>query len=1604
MGCRVDPADESSERPAVTREPIEGDRRETSGFGPGLTTVKGVDKNALALLFLALIVPGLSTQVRGEDRPNIIIVLADDLGYSDLGCYGGEISTPNLDGLAADGVRLTQLYNSARCCPSRASLMTGLYPTQAGIGDFTTNNPSPTRGPGYLGRLNDRCATLAEVLKPAGYGCYYVGKWHMHPTTGPIKRGFDEFYGYTRGHSHDQYDADYYIRLPAGRKKEIEPAAEDYYATDVFNDYAIEFIKQGQQRDRPWFLFLGHSSPHFPVQAPAHRADKYDSIYRRGWDTLREERFARMREIGLIDGEHWKLSPRSLVPVDRDDIANGFSGQANPAWDSLEHSRQLDLARRMAVFAAMVEGIDAGIGRIVDHLKQTDELDNTLIVFLSDNGACYEWGPLGFDGTSRRGTTILREGDDLRAIGGRGTHQSYGSAWSNLGNTPFRLYKHFTHEGGISTPCIAHWPDGIGRPDKWVRDPAHVMDLMPTLIEAAGATYPRQLDDHAITPTEGTSLLPAMRGESLPTRTIGFDHQSAHAIRIGDWKAVYGKRMPNDPDWELYNLADDRCELNDLADEDPDRVERMADEWTSWARRVGVIWKPASQAVNDGADSPSIANRTLTIEVTAESDRPEGVAIAHGGNRYGYSLHFVEGRPTFDVRVNGTVKRLASPESVSGTITLKAALTPERMTLTVNGGETISRTSPGLIPVQPVDDLSIGYDDRTPAGNYEAPNRFSGTVVRYSVNGQEQRFDSEHKSEQTLESARTSVRNSRRSSRGEDHVVPSVADGPTDFGSITKPLYTDPNYSGSCDPEIVWNAAAKEWFIYYTARRATRQVATYVGTPIGVISSPDLAHWRFRGYCTLADESGNARKGEPDNDDTHWAPGIIVDGDTLHMFATYKASSEPPWGGDGVIRHYIAPLNDPVDGWKLAKAPRFKQPDPIDVSLLKFGDQYRAYYRVGSGGGIQWSTSSDLIHWDHRGKCPGDVNGVDRGFGYQEAPYVFRFRDRFWMLTDPHDGLAVFHSSDGITWTQQQRILRAAGKGKADATRARHPSVAVVDGRAFVFYHTEPNRPYPTPPAERRTPRQKISFLQMAELEVTNGVLACHRDANITLDLPERPNLVFVLTDDQGWTGLSVPMDKSRPDSQSDFYRTPNIARLARSGMRFSRGYSPAPNCSPSRYANLTGKTCARLSFTDIVGRGHGTDLKGKHKLRPGGKDAREIRSDDTTIPELLKSLSGGYRTAHFGKWHLAGGGPEAHGFDHSDGATGNKEGSQGPRVKDDPKLAFSITARANTFMADAVASGRPFYCQVSHYAVHQKIQHRATTLEQTRGWEPGDVHGDPGYAAMVADLDDSVGRLLDQIEKLGIADNTYIIYQADNGSPKFLSESPPLRRYKPEIWDGGVRVPTFLAGPGIAADSQCDHPVMGIDILPTVWELAGGEASSLPTDIDGGSLVSTAKAISSSSRSIPPIKRPGELVIHSPHYITTKDLAKNQRPSSAIIDGRWKLVAWYETGDVHLFDLNDDITETVDVGDEHADVRRDLWQRLRDYLAHVGARMPTLDPLHESNKNTAVGDADDDGLPDAWEFRRLLTHSFGAEDDPDGDGKSNLAEFKKQSDPLVAD
>lgn len=559
----------------------------------------------ILLLGLLLLSPPAA---RAGERPNILLILADDLGWSDLGCYGGEIRTPVLDSLAEHGLRFTRCYNSSRCCPSRASLLTGLYPHQAGIGRFVGGG----RLPGYQGRLADRCVTLAEVLAPAGYATYACGKWHVNDPP-PTDRGFREFYGFVHGYAVDSWNPGMMIRLPEGRKAREYPDG-GYFATDAITDHALDFLDLARADRKPWFLYVAYQAAHFPVQAPAELSATYDAIYQKGWDVLREQRLERMKKLGLVDPA-LTLPPRS--PIDNAKVAKRLGSMtpdgANPAWNDLPADRRADLARRMAVYAAMVEGMDQNIGRLVASLREHGELDHTLLVFLSDNGACAEWEPFGFDldaddyknppaGHGINGSTPgrpnhLHTGDELATMGGPGSLFSYGSAWANLSNTPLWLYKHYAHEGGIRTPMIVHWPARIAKGGEFRHHVTHLMDLMPTCVEIAGASYPETHNGRDILPMEGRSLLPAIGGKPANPRRLVFEHEGNAALIDGDWKLV-GQRvvakdgLRRDAEWTLHHLPSDPCEQHDRSEAETERAARMIDTLEHEARRTLVLPAP----------------------------------------------------------------------------------------------------------------------------------------------------------------------------------------------------------------------------------------------------------------------------------------------------------------------------------------------------------------------------------------------------------------------------------------------------------------------------------------------------------------------------------------------------------------------------------------------------------------------------------------------------------------------------------------------------------------------------------------------------------------------------------------------------------------------------------------------------------------------------------------------------------------------------------------------------------------------------------------------------------------------------------------------------
>jgi arylsulfatase A-like enzyme len=533
--------------------------------------------------FLALSASASATgfAAQPQRRPNILVILADDLGYSDLGCFGGEIRTPNLDALAMDGVRLSQFYTTARCCPSRASLLSGQYSHKVGVGHLVTDLGHP----GYRGKLSENAATLGEVLKLSGYRTFMSGKWHVG-TKDPTRRGFEQYFG-TLISASTYWDASKYLRLPEGSKARSYDQ-ESFYGTDALTDYALDFLGEARTTpDQPWFLYLAYNAPHFPLQARGEDIARYRDRYTAGWDALRQERLARMKHLRLVASDT-HLSPRSQYT----NFGETVSAQ-NPAWDSLPEDRRADLAMRMAIYAAMVDRLDQNIGRVTADLRARGELDNTLILFMSDNGACAEWDPFGFDGGSSP-NNVLHRGDDLARMGSPGTYHSVGSGWANASNTPWRMYKHYSHEGGISAPCIAHWPAGFRRRHAIEPVPAHLIDIMPTLVEASGARYPEWIDARHILPMAGVSLLGTLRGKRMPERTLYFEHEGTRAVREGRYKltALRGEA------WKLYDMEHDRTELVDLAAKHPRLVESLSKKWDTWAAENQVTPLPESYSVN----------------------------------------------------------------------------------------------------------------------------------------------------------------------------------------------------------------------------------------------------------------------------------------------------------------------------------------------------------------------------------------------------------------------------------------------------------------------------------------------------------------------------------------------------------------------------------------------------------------------------------------------------------------------------------------------------------------------------------------------------------------------------------------------------------------------------------------------------------------------------------------------------------------------------------------------------------------------------------------------------------------------------------------------
>ncbi|NRB48247.1 MAG: arylsulfatase [Saprospiraceae bacterium] len=519
----------------------------------------------LAPLLLSIAGCSLEEEI-ADNRPNIIYILVDDMGYSDLGCYGSEINTPNIDRLAFKGMRFTKFYNAARCCPSRASLLTGLYPHLAGMGSMTQDFGHPS----YQGNLGENTTTIAEVLGNNGYHTYQVGKWHVGDARKdwPDKKGFEQHFTFLNGAS------SYYNLQPyrvggdsmkmAWNGKPFRPG-EDFYMTDAFSDHAVDYIDQNE--DKPFFMYLAYTAPHWPLHALPEDIARYKGKYRMGWDSLRLQRWQRMKSLQVIR-EDTPLSERSP------DL---------PAWEEIAPEDRATWDTRMALYAAVIDRMDQGIGRIIQKLEEKGELENTLIAFLSDNGGSPE---------RMLNTSHPTDGEPGSAT----SFPTYWAHWANVSNTPFRFYKGWVQEGGIATPFIVHWPSTVPEGAINTGTIGHIMDLLPTALDAANVTYPAEIAGRQIIPTTGESLLPAVRGETQAGHeTLFWEHEGARAVRQGDWKLVANNydilstSWKKNGQWRLFNLKDDPAELNDVLGENVERAEELKLSYEEWEKSTGVL-------------------------------------------------------------------------------------------------------------------------------------------------------------------------------------------------------------------------------------------------------------------------------------------------------------------------------------------------------------------------------------------------------------------------------------------------------------------------------------------------------------------------------------------------------------------------------------------------------------------------------------------------------------------------------------------------------------------------------------------------------------------------------------------------------------------------------------------------------------------------------------------------------------------------------------------------------------------------------------------------------------------------------------------------------
>ena len=1457
--------------------------------------------------------PAKAAALPAATRPNVLVILADDLGYSDLGCYGGEIDTPHLDALAAGGLRFTQGYNTARCWPSRAALLTGFYPQAVGRDALPAAGSLPALAGGGGGRRPPWAKLLPELLTSAGYRSYHSGKWHIDGAA--LEQGFCRSLA-VNGTGENNFFDPTGVDDPTGPLQNVD----DFYLTRAIGDHAIASLEEHARNHKgnPFFQYLAFTAPHFPIQAPADLIAKYRQRYRAGWDAVRQARYQRLRESGMITGTlsareeeigpRYQPSPETLALLGPGEVNRPLP------WQSLTPQQQAFQTEKMAIYAAMVEALDREVGRVIEQIRAMGAWDNTLILFASDNGSSSE---------------IMVRGGGHDPTAAPGSAQSFlclGPGWSTAANTPFRRHKVWAHEGGIATPWIVHWPAGIQARGELRQQPVHLVDVTPTVLELAGVVPPRELAGRAVPPMQGRSFAALLNDPAAapPQETLWWCHEGHRAVREGDWKLVSDPGKP----WELYNLASDRSETVDLAKQESARVADLEAQWLKTAaacRELAADESPVSTAA-----PVSRPSRPPNVVILFADDLGYGDPGCYGGRaaatpnidrlaREGVRFtDFYVAQPVCSASraalLTGcypnrlSIQGALMPEDrhgLSAAETTLAELLRSRGYRTAAVGKWHLGHRPPFLPTRQGFDSYFGLpysNDMWPFHPETHPGHFPDLPL----------LDGERVINPAMTPADQAKLTAAYTQRAVSFVEASARDEQPFFLYLAHSMPHVPLFAGEAfqgkSPGGLYGDVLSEIDASLGAVLAALERTGHADDTL-VIFSSDNGPWLS--YGNHAGSAGNLREGK----------GTVFEG--------------------GVRVPCVARLSGVIPAGQVCREPA------MTIDLLP----------------TLASLTGEALPEDSTGHCLVEgrpIDGHDITPLFTGLPTAGPSPERaygFWYLDNQLQGVRRGRWKLLLPHTARTMAGQAPGADGRPGTYAPlEVKKSLYDLVADPGERQEISAAHPEVVAQLEQVAEEFRAELGDTLTQTRGSAVRPADRlpdeapPVSGKKPKRsPNIIYVMTDDQGYGDLSA--------HGNPVLRTPHLDRLHSQSVRFTE-FHASPTCAPTRSALLTGRHEFRSGVTHTI------------------HERERLALSATTLPQRLSSA--GYSSGIFGKWHL--GDEDAYqplqrGFDrafiHGAGGIGQSfPGSCGdvpdnsyfdPWVRSDGIFQKTQGYCTDVFFTAALAwidqcrqTDRPFFCMITPNAPHGPLdcppgsdQQYLEPLAAAGIADPQERGNIAKFYGMIRNIDDNVGRLLERLEAWGLAENTLVVFTTDNGTATGEAVfNDQMRGKKGTPWRGGTRVPSLWRLPGeFPAGVDVSAVTAHIDVLPTLCELAG---VGLPAEalVEGRSLVPLLR-----DKHAPWPTR--SLYTHVGRW-GRGEAAQAKWANCRVRRDQWSLVnVQNREAGWELYDIASDPGETRNVAADHPQIVAQLsgdydtwWQQLQPDLVNENLDGPAENPF----------------------------------------------------------